>query len=102
MSSVEFVDQSVEEVIQLSMEDLQTMKSYENISYQKREKESFKEYVMSVQTTDEDSNSNGRRRKTKLVRQQRYMSPDPQIQQLQKTTDVFTLRDLQEEMRDTT
>ena len=82
------------------MEDLKTTEGLENINYQKRDKEVFKEHVMNIHTDDE-TNSNSRRRTAKLVRQQRYMSPAPQ-QHLPNTTDAFTLRDLQEEMRGTT
>ena len=99
MSSQEFVDPNFEEVIELSVEDLKTMKNNENINYVQPREEDFKDYVMSIQT-NEDLNSNERRKKTKLIRQQRYVPPDPN-QQRQKTTDIFTLRDLQEEMRDT-
>ena len=91
LSSPEFIDKSVEEVIRLSMEDLKTTEG------EKREKEVFK--VINTHTDDE-INSSSRRRTSKLVRQQRYMSPGPQ-QHLPNTTDTFTLRDLQEEMRGT-
>ena len=87
-------DDNFDEVIRLSKEDL---KGYDSINpmYDNRSEESFKE-KQCKESHYQIEETHLRRRKSKLERQQRCRSTDSSKQ---CTKDIFTLADLQEEMK---
>ena len=89
-----FHDDNFDEAIRLSQEDL-TNYYPSNSKYDNRSEESYKEEQFEESYYETEEN-HLRRRKSKLERQQRCISTDSSKQ---CTKDIFTLADLQEEMK---